>query len=336
MRLTGSVRMVTTCVCAVCLASAVGCGPTGGYKIIPIPADKTLEETTIIREPGMVVVDKIAVVDVDGVIVNSERNGLFTEGENPVSLLTEKLNRAAEDRLVKAVVLRINSPGGGVTASHLMYEEIQAFRRRTGRPVVAVMLDLATSGGYYVACACDKIVAHPTTVTGSIGVIMMTLNVSKALEKLYIKPNIFKSGPRKDAGSPFRDMTEEDRAIFQGLIDGYYQRFLGVVGANRTKLTAERIRKLADGRVYSADEALEHGLVDRVGTIRSAIAIAKQRCGAEKVRVVIYHRPLGWAPTAYAQTSVGRPSTVNMININLPDWLEPSTPRFMYLWMPGR
>jgi len=315
---------------------AAGCGPSGGYKIVPIPADKTLDETVIIREPGLFVVDKIAVVDLTGMLVNTEKNGLFTEGENPVSLLTEKLNRAAGDDRVKAVVLRINSPGGGVTASHLMYEEILAFRKRTGRPVVAMMLDLATSGGYYVACACDEIVAHPTSVTGSIGVIMMTINVSKALEKLYIKPNIFKSGPRKDAGSPFRDMTDEDREIFQGLIDGFYERFLEVVQANRTDLTAEEIRKLADGRVYAATEALEHGLIDRVGTIRDAIAAAKQRVEAKKVKVVIYHRPLAWAPTAYAGAPAGKPNTVNMINVNLPDFLQPATPRFMYLWVPGR
>ncbi len=332
----GSRQLVRIAIALVGLGTVVGCGPTGGYKIVPISADQTLDETEIMREPGTLILDKIAVVDVTGVITNAPKKGLLAEGDNPVSLLTEKLNHASEDRYVKGVVLRINSPGGGVTASHLMYEEIREFRKRTGKPVVAMMLDLATSGGYYVACACDEIVAHPTTVTGSIGVIMMTLNVSKALEKLYIKPNIFKSGPQKDTGSPFRDMTEEDRKIFQGLIDGYYKGFLEVVASNRTKLGAERIRKLADGRVYSATEALDYGLVDRVGSLRDAVMVAKKRCGAKKVKVVMYHRPLDWTPTAYARGPMREPSTLNMININLPDWLLPTTPRFMYLWVPGR
>ncbi len=313
-----------------------GCRATGGYKITPIPVDKTLEETDIIREPGLVVTDKIAVVDISGVLMNRERGGLLTRGENPVAFLTEKLNRAAQDDQVKAVVLRINTPGGGVTASHLMYEEVLAFKERTGRPVVAMMLDLATSGGYYVACACDEIVAHPTTVTGSIGVIMLTVNFSGALNKLYIKTNVFKSGPLKDAGSPFRDMTEQDRKIFQGLIDNYYEGFLRAVERGRPELSPDRIRELADGRVYSAQEALKNGLVDRIGSIREGIAVAKERCGAEKVRVVMYHRPLGWAPNYYAQAPAGQPSTVNLLNVNLPDWFRPSTPRFMYLWAPGQ
>ncbi|MBN1342646.1 MAG: signal peptide peptidase SppA [Phycisphaerae bacterium] len=321
---------------AALVLAIVGCGPAGGYKITPIPADQTLEETVMMREPGLLVVDRIAVIDVDGMITNTRKNGLLTEGENPVSLLTEKLNRAEKDGRVKAVVLRINSPGGGVTASHLMYEEIKAFRERTGRPVVAMMLDLATSGGYYIACACDEIIAHPTSVTGSIGVIMLTFQVNKALEKLYITSNIFKSGPRKDSGSPFRDMTDEDREIFQGLIDNYYEKFLGVVQGNRTKLTPERIRELADGRVYSADEALSYGLVDRIGSMQQAIAAAKKRSGAGKVKVVRYHRPLDWAPNVYARSPVDQPSAINLINVNLPDWLRPSAPQFMYLWVPGR
>lgn len=338
MRLTSRVLGLTIAAAmGVSIAAALsGCASPGGYKITPIPADKTLEETVVFREPGVIVTDKIALVDVDGLIANAPKKGLLTEGDNPVSLLAEKLNHAAQDDQVKAVVLRINSPGGGVTASRLMYEEILNFRKQTGRPVVAMMLDLATSGGYYIACACDEIVAHPTTVTGSIGVIMMTLNVSGALEKLYIKPHIFKSGPQKDSGSPFREMTDEDRKIFQGLIDDFYEDFLRAVGANRRKLTAEQIRALADGRVYSATQALENGLVDRVGSVRQALAVAKERGGIQRAKVVLYHRPLGWAPTAYASGPVGQPSTVNLINVNLPDWLLPNTPQFMYLWVPGR
>jgi protease IV len=315
---------------------ATGCASPGGYKITPIPADKTLDETVIIREPGLGVIDKIAIVDVDGLISNAPKRGLLTEGDNPVSLLTEKLNRASQDKNVKAVLLRINSPGGGVTATRLMYEEILNYKKQTGRPVIAMMLDMAASGGYYIACACDEIIAHPTTVTGSIGVIMMTFDLSGALQKLYIKPNVFKSGPRKDSGSPFREMTEADKEIFTGIVNDFYEGFLKVVQANRTKLSPEQVRKLADGRIYSASDALENGLVDRVATMRQAMAIAKERAGIKKAKVIVYHRPLGWVPTAYAAAPIAQPSTVNLINVNLPEWLRPSTPQFMYLWVPGR
>jgi len=326
---------VRAVVCGAGLILAAGCGPTGGYKIIPIPADKTLEESEVMVEPGLIR-EKIALVDVSGLLINEYRRGLLSEGENPVSFLTEKLNAAAEDPRVKAVVLRINSPGGGVTASDLMHQEIVAFRRRTGRPVVGMMLDVAASGGYYVACACDEIVAHPTTVTGSIGVMMLTLSVHGALEKLYIKTHTIKSGQFKDAGSPFRDMTDEDRRIFQGMIDQFYQRFLDVVGTGRPKLTPEQVRALADGRVYTAGEALKLGLVDRVGTLQDAIAAAKRRSGITRpVRVVMYHRPLGWAPNVYAHAPTGPTGTVNLINVNLADLVYPVTPSFMYLWAPG-
>lgn len=312
-----------------------GCGAPGGYKITPIPADRTLEESQVLTEGGWLK-DKIALIDVSGMLMNDYKRSMFSEGENPVSFLTEKLNAAAEDTHVKAVVLRINTPGGTVTASDLMHEEIKAFKKRTGKPVVAMMLDVAASGGYYIACACDEIVAHPTTVTGSIGVIMITLDVHGALEKLYIKTNTIKTGPFKDSGSPFREMSEEDRKVFQGIIDNHYQRFLDVVAESRTKLTKEKIKALADGRVYTASEARRNGLVDRVGEVRDAIAVAKEKSTTKPVKVIMYHRPLGWTPNIYAASPMPQPSTVNLINVNLPELVLPNTPSFMYLWAPGR
>jgi protease-4 len=326
---------ISACVLVAVSLIAAGCGAPGGYKIVPIPADKTLEESEVMTEPGLVR-EKIALIDVSGIIMNDYHKGLFTEGENPVSFLAEKLKAAENDHRVKAVILRINSPGGGVTASDLMHQEIKEFRKRTGRPVIAMMLDVAASGGYYIACACDEIVAEPTTVTGSIGVVMITMSVQGALQKLYIKTDTIKSGQFKDAGSPFRDMTEEDRKIFQGMVNQFYERFLEIVGSSRTKLKADQIRTAADGRVYLAGEALKLGLVDRVGTIRDAVALAKERASISRpVKVVMYHRPLGWAPNVYARAPIGEPSAVNLININLPDLLRPATPTFMYLWAPG-
>jgi len=248
----------------------------------------------------------------------------------------EKLDRAAKDRSVRAVVLRINSPGGGVTASDLMYQELLDFKKRTEgkRPVVAMLMDVAASGGYYVACGADRIVAQPTSVTGSIGVIMQLFSLAGTMDKIGAESTAIKSGPMKDAGSPFKKLKPEEREIFQGLVDQFYDRFVQVVAKGRPHLSAEQVRKIADGRVWSAQQALELGLIDQIGTLRDTLAEVKAKIGAERVRVVIYHRPLGWRPNIYAETPAGAPQ-VNMVNIHLPDGLIMPQAQFMYLWAPG-
>ena len=148
--------------------------------------------------------DKIALIDVEGMIVNAPTGNLFTAGDNPVSLFRERLDAAAQDRRVKAVVLHINSPGGAVTASDVMYRELVNFREETGKPVVACLMDVAASGGYYLALGCDRIYAHPTTVTGSIGVIMNLYNAHGLLQFVGVKGEAIKSGRNKDLGSPTR------------------------------------------------------------------------------------------------------------------------------------
>jgi len=250
-------------------AALIGCGPTA-YKITPVPAQEELQETVVLTEGGLFPT-KIAQVEVDGLIVNSRKFSLWGEGENPVSLFAEKLDKAAADPSVKAVVLRINSPGGGVTASDLMYGEVLNFKKRTGRPVVAVLMDVAASGGFYVACSADEIVANPTTVTGSIGVIMQSVNFAGTMSKLGIAADAITSGKMKDAGSPLRPMKPEEREIFQKLVNQFYDRFVAVVAAGRSKkLTEAKVRELADGRVYSAQQALELGFVDHVGSLKAS------------------------------------------------------------------
>ena len=311
-----------------------GCAPTG-FKIEPVPVDRTLEEEVLIDDGGLRL-PKILVVDVDGVILNSRGASLFGEKEHPVSLFVEKLEKAAKDKRVRAVILRINSPGGSVTASDLMYSELLYFKQRTHgeRPVVAVLMDVAASGGYYLACGADEIVAHRTTITGSIGVIMQTINFSGTMTKIGITSDAITSGKMKDAGSPLRKMKPEEREIFQGLVNQFYGRFVEVVAAGRSKLDKAKVRELADGRVYSAQHAMELGFVDRIGTLRTAVAGVKEQIDVAKVRVITYKRPLGWKPNLYAQAPAQPPQT-NLINIELPEsWPHP-TPQFMYLWAPG-
>jgi protease-4 len=317
-------------------AALTGCQGTS-FLITPVRVTQGLEERVIIRESAWAT-NKIALIDVDGVLENKRERMVVTgaRGENPVALFKEKLDKAARDQRVRAVVVRINSPGGTVTASDLMHTELRNFRARTDKPVVASMLDVAASGGYYLACAADRIFAHPTTITGSIGVVMLLPEFSGTMQKLGIGMRTFKSGDMKDAGSIFREMTPEERAVFQRLIMGMYERFLAVVRQGRPDLPPERLVALADGRVYLGPEAREHGLVDDIGTIQDALLAAKEAAGLadKKVLVVQYGRPLSHRPNVYARGSEPAPQ-VNVVNLNLPDWLSDPSPRLMYLWAPG-
>jgi len=326
-------RALVLAITLLSIAALSGCGPQS-FKITPVPTDQTLEESVVIDEGGPFA-PKIALIDVEGIIMNRELGGFFSEGEHPVSFLVEKLDKAAKDKSVKALILRINSPGGSVTASDLMHGEVLRFKKETKgkRPVVAVMTDVAASGGYYVACAADEIVAHPTTITGSIGVIMQTVNFAGTMSKIGVKADAITSGKMKDAGSPLREMKPEEREIFQSLINQFYDRFVKVVAAGRPGLTEARVREIADGRVWSAQQALELRLIDRIGTLRETVAGLKEKIGVKKARVVTYHRPLGWKPNIYAESPAGPPQ-VNLINVALsPTWLQPE-PQFMYLWVP--
>jgi protease IV len=324
-------------IAVVVAALLAGCGSTPtSYKITPVPSDRTLEEATMIEEGGFLPA-KIVLIDVDGVIVNKRSSGLLSEGEHPVSLFVEKLDKAANDSSVKGLVIRINSPGGSVTASDIMYQELVHWKERTchKKPVVGMMMDVAASGGYYLSCGCDEIVAEPTTVTGSIGVIMQMFNVVGTMRKIGVETDAVKSGKMKDAGSPFREIKPEERQVFQRLVDNYFDRFVKVVVAGRPKLDEAKVRAVADGRVYSAQEALELGFIDKIGSLREALADVKDQIGAKHVRVVTYQRPLGWKPNIYAENPAPAPQ-MNMINIQLPEsWAAYSEPQFMYLWAPG-
>jgi protease-4 len=317
------------------LLAAGGCGPTS-FVITPVSANRDLVENEVLRE-SFWASQRIALINLDGLIANAREGSLLGgAGENPVAIFKERLDKAAGDTRVKAVVLRINSPGGGVTASDLMYDELRSFRERTGKPVIACMMDVAASGGYYVACAADRIVAHPTSVVGSIGVIMIAPDLTGTMQKIGVKTNVIKSGALKDAGSPFREMNETDRAVFEGMIQRMYERFVEIVAAHRKQLPKERVRELADGRVYMGDQAAQLGLVDQVGTLHDALLAAKSAAGAahQDFVVVQYGRPLDHRPNVYA-AAPGGPPQVNLFNLELPAWLRDPSPQFLYLWSPG-
>jgi protease-4 len=301
--------------------------------LTPVSTKRELVETEMFRE-SFFARDKIALIDVSGILLNAPKPELLGEGEHSVSLLLEQLQKAREDDRVKAVLLRINSPGGTVTASELMHDEVVHFRKASGKPVIAYTMDVAASGGYYIACGCDEIIAHPSSITGSIGVVMQMFDVSGTLHKIGVSTDAITSGPRKDAGSPFRPLEPEERELFQEIVNDMYGRFVSVVAEGRPGLDEEKVRAIADGRVYTAQQALELGLIDRIATLRQAIALTKKHAGTEKIKLVAYHRPLGYRPNYYAETPAGQPQQINVFNIDMPRWLDRTTPRFLYLWSP--
>jgi protease-4 len=279
---------------------------------------------------------KILLMEVSGLLSDEGATPALTIGTPAprVPLLVrvrEELTKAQADSRVKALILRINSPGGTVTASDIVYRELEMFRLAKGIPVVAVLMDVAASGGYYIALAADTIVAHPTTVTGSIGTIMISLNAEGLMQKIGVTAQAIKSGERKDMGSPFRTLTPEERGIFQGVIDELHRQFVAKVMARR-QLSADTARRLADGRIYTADQALAHGLIDRVGYMGDAVALARKAAGLPEARIVVYHRPREYRATYYARsemaTSVLETSLAPLATLAVPG------PRFLYLWWP--
>ena len=316
----------------ICLAP-LGCG-VPSFLVTPVQNTNQLQEHTV-REGKGWSPPKIAIIEVEGMLMNMETGGFMQPTENPVSRFTQEMERAAADPDVKAVVLRVNSPGGTVAASDIMYETVRRFKARTKKPVVAALQDVAASGAYYVACSADKVVAHPMAVVGSIGVIFNTMNFEGTLAKIGAKVEAIKSGPLKDMGSPFRELDAQSRAVMQGMVDEYYGRFVSVVTANRT-LKGDDARKIAtDGRVFSGVRAVELGLADRTGLLDDAIDEAKSLASAGDARVILYKRPYGYSGSIYASHPTHQPQA-NVTVLKIPGVSDPLPLGFYYLWAPGR
>ncbi len=231
--------------------------------------------------------DKIVAVPLEGEITSSDDTLGGTQPTATPEGLADALRQAADDASVAAVVLEVNSPGGGVTASDEMHQSILDFKKNTGKPVVVSMEDTAASGGYYVSTAADRIVANETTLTGSLGVIFELNNFAEAAHKYGIKQVVIKSGKYKDMGNAFREMKPEEREILQSVVDESYSRFVEVISAGR-HIPKDRVREIADGRVYSGSQAKELGLVDSFGGLDEAAAIAGKLAHTSDTTVVRY------------------------------------------------
>ncbi|OGW42491.1 MAG: hypothetical protein A2010_00885 [Nitrospirae bacterium GWD2_57_9] len=271
--------------------------------------------------------DKILLMDITGMITTEESSTALGVSRElgMVAVVREQLDRARSDGNVKALVLRINSPGGGVTASDMLYHELKQFKSETGVKVIAHFTDAGASGAYYTALAADRITAQPTTITGSIGVTMLRVDATGLMQKIGIQALEISSGPEKGMGSPFRAVTPEEKKIFQGMINDLYGRFVDLIVAER-KLPVEKVRQLADGRIFTSRDAREAGLIDDVGYLEDALGKAKELAGIQQASIISYIRPGDYRPNIYSMN-------MNLFNVNLGELSRPGM-KFTYLWMP--
>lgn len=254
--------------------------------------------------------EKVAVIRVEGPILDSEQT-------------IKELKAFAEDPLVRAIVVRIDSPGGGVAPSQEIYNAVRRVRKENNKTVVASMGTVAASGGYYIAVATDRILANPGTLTGSIGVIMQMANFEELLEKIGVKNVVVKSGKFKDVGSPFRPMQEEDRQVLQSLMDQVHRQFIDAVADGRSLDSAE-VEPLADGRVFTGQQAKSLLLVDEIGDLQDAIRLAGELGGIQgEPRVIEPQKPFTFRDLLVSQFLGDVRSLTSM-----PVWMP-----LMYLWI---
>jgi protease-4 len=275
---------------------------------------------------------RVALIDVDGILLNADLTGSYSMGENPVNLFRERLDAAARDKDVTAVVIRINSPGGAVDASALMHRELVGFKARTHKPVVACLTEQAAGGAYLLASAADAIVADPTTLTGGVGVIINLYNLKELMGQLNVFPQPVKAGPKIDLGTCARNLTEEEKKILQTIADEFHQYLQSEILKTRPKINL--IDGITfDGRVFTASQAVERGLIDRVGFPDEALDLARQLGQCPHGAVVMYHRENDPARSIYAKTPI-TPLQGTSTLPSVPGIDRSRMPTFLSLWQP--
>jgi protease-4 len=286
-------------------------------------------------------VNKIAQIELSGIILPQQLS-LFGSNANIVERVKNQLRQATSDPSVVAILLVVDSPGGGVTASDELWNEVKKAKGK--KKVIVHMGNLCASGGYYVSAPADHIVASPTTVTGSIGVIMSLLDASSLMQdKLGVKENNITSGPYKDIGSMARPMKPEERAIMQAVVDDMYGRFVKIVAEGRAgkgpipaeaKAAEAAVRTIADGRIYTATQALSNGLVDEIGYLEDAQKAARKIAGVSDAEIIRYRRKLSFMDI-FSGDAEGKVNVNAGVQVDAGRVL-PTGPQFLYLWSPGQ
>ena len=286
---------------------------------------KKLSETVI----GGSGTDKILLIPIKGVITGQSAKKLFQETPSIVDSVKQQLEQARNDNDIKAVILEINSPGGGITASDIIYKKVLEFKEKTDKKVIVCMQDVAASGAYYISAAADKIISHPTTITGSIGVIMPLINIANLVEKYGIEDNSIKSGDMKSIGSPLKKMSDAEREVLYDIVDEMYTRFVNIIAIGRN-MKVEDVKRLADGRIYTGKQALDNGLVDQLGYIEDAITLAKSITGLNEAKVIKYKKMFNLAEIF--EGSMDNLFGNRTIKFSLHASADNDFPGFMYLW----
>lgn len=309
--------------------------------IVPIPlGDAGGCDPNSCLHPGTI---RVAVIDVDGVLVNQITGGLTGESENPVGLFREKLAAVEADSLVRAVVLRINSIGGSVAATDMMHRELVKFRERTSAevPVIACVMDYGTGGAYFLACAADSIVAHPSTIVGGIGVMLNLYNLNGVLGQFSIVPQPVKAGENIAMGSSQEALDEQSEQMLQSMANAYHDRFKNVVRQARPRLH-DPLGSVFDGRVFAARDAVELGLIDQIAYLDDAVQMAANLAGSntpggvcEKAVPVLYRRCGQGAARSLYSTTHGNPGAAGLELLpEFPGLSDNKGPVFMYAWHP--
>jgi protease-4 len=306
-----------------------GCAPQ--IKLFTDSTDPLQEFTLQGKDKG-----KILLIPVRGIISDTPENHFLRSEPSMVQDIVSQLQRAEKDDEIKAVLLKVSSPGGSVTASDMLYHEIIGFKKRTGVKVIAVMTDMAASGGYYISLPADVIMAHPTTVTGSVGVIFMRPGVNGLMEKLGIDMAVNKSGKNKDMFSPFRKITEEEEEMLRAMVAELAEKFIHLVEIHR-KPDEKALAEISTARICLAEKAQELGLIDEIGYLSDALAKAKSLSGLpEDAKVVVFRR------SEYPDDNIYNTSDMkagekkfSFLSLGLPESLMSLHTGFYYLWPAG-
>lgn len=253
--------------------------------------------------------DRIGLMYITGVITSgrSASGGFMNEGSSGSDSIVRMLRKASENKSLKAIIIRVNSPGGSAAASQEVYNEIMRIRKETDKKVIISLGDVAASGGYYIASAGEQIIANPASITGSIGVIMKYMNFEGLMDKVGMEAVVLKSGKLKDMGSPYREMTDEERDLMQAALGNIHEQFIADVAKGRNMDIAE-VRAIADGRILTGEQALGAGLVDTIGGLQDAIEIAGEATGLGKspeVELLQKDNPFSFLMNSMAQGSPG-------------------------------
>ena len=294
------------------------------------PSLGSLEEVTIEGEGP----EKILLVNVDGVINNKKDRTLSgsTLRLGMVEEIRSILLKAEKDDKIKALLIKINSQGGTVTASDIIFHLLKTYKDKSKVRIYIQVMDLAASGGYYIALAGDEIIAHPTSLIGSIGVIALKVNLQELMSKVGVSWEIVKSGDKKDFMSPFRAFTKEERKLFQGAIDRLHNRFVTLIAKNRSSLDISQVRSLADGRVFDAEEAKGFNLIDHIGYVNDTVHRIKSDLNNSKLKLITYHRNDDFHGNIYSEFQ--KPTSFNLINLDLGFNPNALSPYFLYIWSP--